>query len=76
VELRGEDLSCYLNNIQSASLWKRLYEHLSCQQSLFQRYHSEQHLSEFYLKDGGKSQLASKLRYYHLMYNRSCAYSP
>jgi len=28
------------------------------QQSVFKRYHSEKHLSEFYLQDGGKNQLA------------------
>ena len=26
VELRGEDLSCYLNNIRSVGLWKCLYD--------------------------------------------------
>jgi len=28
VELMAEDFSCYLNNIQSAGLWKCLYDHL------------------------------------------------
>jgi len=28
------------------------------QQSLFKRYHSDKQLSEFYLQDGGKNQLA------------------
>ena len=41
---------------------------LACQQSVFQRYHSEIHLSEFYPQDGGESQLASKLRHCHPMY--------
>ena len=38
------------------------------QQSVFQRYHSEKHLPEFYPQDGSKSQLASKLRHCHPMY--------
>ena len=42
------------------SIWS-----LACQQSVFQRYHSEYHLSEFYPQDGGESQLASKLRHCH-----------
>jgi len=37
------------------------------QQSLFQQYHSEKHLSEFYPQDGVESQLASKLRHCHAM---------
>jgi len=45
------------------SLWS-----LSCQQSVFQRYHSEKHLWEFYPQHGGKSQLALKLRHCHPMY--------
>jgi len=28
------------------------------QQSVFKRYHSDKHLSEFHLQDGGKNQLA------------------
>jgi len=36
--------------------------------SVFQQHQSEKHLSEFYPQDGGESQLASKLRHYHLMY--------
>jgi len=43
---------------------------LACQQSVFQRYHSEKHLSEFYPQDGGESQLALKLRHCHPMYNK------
>jgi len=35
------------------------------QSDIFQQYHSEKHLSEFYPQDGGESQLASKLRHYH-----------
>jgi len=31
---------------------------LTCQQSVFKRYHSDKHLWEFYLQDGGKNQLA------------------
>jgi len=41
---------------------------LACQQSVFQRDHSEKRLSEFYPQDGGDSQLASKLRHCHPMY--------
>jgi len=37
------------------------------QSDIFQQYHSEKHLSEFYPQDGGESQLASKLRHYHLI---------
>ena len=73
VELRDEDLSSYLNNIRSdrwfmeLSVWS-----LACPRSVFQRYHSEKHISEFYPQDGGESQLASKLRHCHPMYNASC----
>jgi len=31
---------------------------LTYQQSVFKHYHSDKHLSEFYLQDGGKNQLA------------------
>ena len=30
---------------------------LTYQQSVFKGYHSDKHLSEFYLQDGGKNQL-------------------
>jgi len=30
---------------------------LTCQQSVSKRYHSDKHLWEFYLQDGGKNQL-------------------
>ena len=66
VELRDKDLSSYLNNIRSdrwfmeLSVWS-----LACPRSVFQRYHSEKHVSEFYPQDGGESQLASKLRHCH-----------
>jgi len=40
VELNGEDLSCYSNNIESVSL-------LTYQQSVFKRYHGDKHFSEF-----------------------------
>jgi len=40
----------------------------SWQQSVFQQYHSEKHLPEFYPQDGGESQLALKLRHCHPMY--------
>jgi len=33
---------------------------LACQQSVFHRYHSENHLPELYPQDGGESQLALK----------------
>jgi len=46
------------------SVWSLAY-----QQSVFQRYHSEKHLSEFYAQDGGESQLASKLRHCHRVYS-------
>jgi len=35
---------------------------------VYQRYHGEKHLSEFYPHDGGESQVASKLRHCHPMY--------
>ena len=41
---------------------------LSCQQSVFQRYHSEKHLWELYPQDGGERQLALKLRHGHPIY--------
>jgi len=41
---------------------------LACQQSVFQRDHSEKHLSKCYPQDGGESQLASKLRHCHHVY--------
>jgi len=41
---------------------------LACRQSIFHRYHSENHLSEFYPQDGGESQLALKLRHCRPMY--------
>jgi len=37
---------------------------LTCQQSVFKRYHSDKHFSEFYLQDGGKNQLADTEQYY------------
>jgi len=35
---------------------------IACQQSIFQRYHSEKHLSELYPQHGSENQLASELR--------------
>jgi len=35
------------------SIWSSSY-----QQSMFKRFHNDKHLSEFYLQDGGKNQLA------------------
>jgi len=43
---------------------------LACQQSVFQWYHSEKHLSKFYPQDGGESQLALKLGHCNPMYRR------
>ena len=31
---------------------------ITYQQNVFKHYHSDKHLSEFYLQDGGKNQLA------------------
>jgi len=31
---------------------------LTYQQNVFKRYHSDKHVSDFYLQDGGKNQLA------------------
>ena len=42
----------------------------SSPKNVFQQYHSEKHLSEFYPQDGGESQLASKLRHCQPMYTR------
>jgi len=36
---------------------------LACQQSVFQRYHSDKYLWEFYPQDGDETQLALKLRH-------------
>jgi len=51
VELNGEDLSCYSNNIESVSLRKKNSSDqlsLTCQQSVFERcHHSDKHFSEF-----------------------------
>ena len=35
MELRSEDLSCYLNNIRSVGLWKRLYDHWFANKAYF-----------------------------------------
>ena len=35
MELRGEDLSCYLNNIPSVGLWKCLYDHHLANEAYF-----------------------------------------
>ena len=57
-------------SLEAQSLWKCQYNHsLSCQQSVFQRYHSEKHLWQFYPQDGRESQLALNLRHCHPMYN-------
>ena len=40
---------------------------MTYQQSVLKRYHSDKHLSDFYLQDGGNNQLASiwnKITYY------------
>jgi len=44
VELNGEDLSCCSNRIEPVCLRKRPYDH---RQSVFERYHSDKHFSEF-----------------------------
>jgi len=41
---------------------------IACQQRVFRRYHSEKHLSDFYLQDGGEYQLSLKLRHCRPMY--------
>ena len=46
---------------------------LGCQQSVFQRYHSEKLLYEFYPQDGGESLLALQLRHGHPMYSNQLA---
>jgi len=50
-------------------LRKTSVKSLARQQSVFQQYRSEKHLSEFYPQDGGESQLGSKLRHCHLTYS-------
>jgi len=54
VELNGEYLSCYSNEIESVSLGKCPYD----RRLTNKRYHNDKHFSEFYLQDGGKNQLA------------------
>jgi len=36
----------------------RMIADLPTERSLFKRYHSDEHFSQFYLQDGGKNQLA------------------
>jgi len=55
VELNGEDISCYSNTIESVSLRKCPYDHVTYRQSVFKRNHSEK---SFYLQYGGKNRLA------------------
>ena len=64
VELRGEDISCYLNNIRSVGLWKCLYMVTSWPTKRISA------ISQWKLcqRDGGGSQLALKLRHCHRMY--------
>jgi len=52
VESRGEDLSCYLNKIQSASVYENV--RLTCQQGVFKRDHSSKHFWEFYPQHCGE----------------------
>ena len=40
-----------------------VYENVNMITGVFQRYHGEKYLSEFYPHDGGESQVASKLRH-------------
>jgi len=42
-----------LNQFKKMSIWSLTY-----QQSVFKRYHSDKHFSEFYFQDGGKNPLA------------------
>jgi len=60
VELKGEDLSCYSNKIESVSLRKCPNDHWLTNKAYLapKRCHSDKHFSEFYLQDGGKNQLA------------------
>ena len=62
MELKGEDLSCYLNNIQSVGLRKCLYDHYLAYKTYFSDMWKK-HLSEFYPQDSGESQLARKSRH-------------
>jgi len=56
VELIGEDLVCYSNKIESVE--GNVDMSLTYQQSVFKRYHSNKHFSEFYPQHGGENQLA------------------
>jgi len=56
-------LTAVIKRICYVMLWS-----LACWQSVFQWYHSEKHLSEFYPQDGGESQLALKLRHCQCCY--------
>jgi len=46
VELNGEDLSCYSNKIESASL-RNVHMITDLPTKCVKRYHSDKHLSEF-----------------------------
>ena len=48
---------------------------LARRQSVFQRYHSEKYLSQFYSQGGGERQLASKVRHCHPIYTTLAACS-
>jgi len=42
---------------------------LTYQESVFKRYHSDKHVSEFYVQDGGKNhRYGTKLRHCHPVY--------
>jgi len=66
VELRGEDLSCYLNSIQSVGLGICLYD-----KAYFSDITVKNIYKSFCPQDGGESQLALKLRRHsHRIYTR------
>ena len=58
VELNGEDLSCYSKKLESVSLRKRPYDRWLTNNAYLSAIIVTKHLSEFYLQDGGKNQVA------------------
>jgi len=54
----AEDLSFYSNKIVSVSLTKCPYDHRLANKAYLSAITVTKHLSEFYLQDGGKNQLA------------------
>ena len=73
VELNGEDLSCYLNIIESVNLRKCSYEHWLNQQSVFKRNHSDKHFQEFlptrWQQKSTGIDMEQKIRQCHPMYS-------